>query len=63
LTDEQQKKYLEQGGIRCPYCNSVDITTTQPVQTDIGIAWQNICCNDCTEEWTDENTLTNVKPS
>jgi len=59
MTEEQKKKYLESGGVRCPYCNS-EYLTTYKMQTDISIAWQGVSCESCGEEWTDQYTLTGV---
>ena len=52
------KEYVEKGGVRCPYCNRTDIESDGVVNTDVGIAWQNMSCIDCNAEWTDEYSLT-----
>lgn len=51
--------YLQGGGVRCLYCGSESLTGTD-IRTDIGIAWQNISCDDCGEEWNDVYTLTGI---
>ena len=52
------KEYVEKGGLRCPYCNRSDIEGDLIVETDVGIAWQNMSCIDCNAEWRDEYSLT-----
>jgi len=55
-----EKKYLESGGNICPYCGSDDLNTGN-VQTDSGIAWQDVECDGCGSEWRDLYTLTGVE--
>ena len=59
LTNEQIQHYLENSD-RCPVCKSEDITG-QGVNTDIGIAWQDVSCNECCEQWKDVYTLTGIE--
>lgn len=51
-------QYAATGGNRCPYCNSADIGSEDTVQTEAGIAWQDVSCNSCGGRWQDEYTLT-----
>lgn len=51
-TAELQKKYLEQGGVRCPYCDSDNITGGS-FDTEFGEVYQKIWCEECHKEWTD----------
>ena len=57
-----EKDYVMRSGIPCPFCESEDVDTTGPVQTDIGVAWQPVFCNDCGKEWNDQYTLTGFAP-
>lgn len=52
-----QEMYLDEGGTRCPFCGSHDITGDD-VNIDAGSAWQDVFCNDCSSEWQDTYTLT-----
>lgn len=62
LTDEQVKKYLEEGGCTCPFCDDGDLEGG-PVQLDAGIAWQTMKCHNCNKSWDDMYTLTGVDDS
>lgn len=59
MTDEE---YIKSAGNKCPYCKSVEIETTCPVQTDDSCAWQNVKCNDCEYEWQDIYNLAGYQP-
>ena len=59
LTTEQIKKYVEEGGVSCPGCGSEDIVGGD-ISVDTGIASQEMSCNECDLEWTDQYTLTGV---
>ena len=52
MTKAQSDKYVENGGVRCPYCNSEDIEGGF-VETGEGRAWQKIKCNNCDYSWRD----------
>ena len=54
LTNDQ---YIQEGGTRCPFCGSHDIAG-QEINIDAGAAWQDVCCNECGNEWQDTYTLT-----
>ena len=56
-TPASQAMYIDEGGTRCPFCGSHDITGDE-VNIDAGTAWQDVFCNDCSEEWQDTYTLT-----
>lgn len=56
LTKEKATEYLQDGGVRCPYCGSDDLDTG-PMQTDVSTAWQSVTCASCDEEWTDRYDL------
>lgn len=59
LTQEQADKYLKNGGVRCPYCNSDDISGDS-VEVDIGSASQEMFCHDCNATWNDLYTLSGI---
>ncbi len=50
-------QYIKVGGTRCPFCESLDITGNE-VNIDAGVAWQDVYCNECHQEWQDTYTLT-----
>lgn len=52
-----EKEYAGTGGTICPVCESGNISTASPLDYDIGIAWQDVKCDDCGASWTDEYKL------
>ena len=58
VTEHQaaQNKYVEQGGLRCPKCDSVELEA-DTLEQDGSCAWQNITCHSCGASWTDEYQL------
>jgi transposase-like protein len=60
LTDEQRQNYLKQDGVRCPYCNTTDIESLGPAEVSSSGVFQDIHCNGCGRNWTDEYTLTGI---
>lgn len=61
LSDEKKKEYIYDGGVRCPYCQSDDITSMGPIHLDDGGAWQQIQCNSCNKRWTDIYSLSAIE--
>jgi len=59
LVDDEVKLYIEQGGVRCPFCGSDDLHTGR-LQTDAGIAWQRVECCSCEARWKDQYNLTDI---
>jgi hydrogenase maturation factor len=59
LTEVQIKKYVDGGGVRCPFCSGDDIVG-QSVQIEAGAAWQDMSCSDCNAVWTDSYKLVGV---
>lgn len=59
-TEEQKKRYLEIGGVRCLFCNSRDIEA-QPFQAEAGDVWTKVTCNACGKKWTDVYRLVDVE--
>lgn len=55
------KKYINEGGEFCPYCDS-DNLDSGDIHIDTGYASQEIWCRDCKEAWYDEYELVNVEP-
>jgi hypothetical protein len=60
LTDEQKEKYVTDGGVRCPYCDSGDIEGGY-IETDMGVAEQKIWCNQCGKRWWDYYNLSSIE--
>ena len=52
-------QYVLTLGLECPNCRSMEkMEIHGHVQTDGGIAWQNIECGDCGALWVDTYTMT-----
>ena len=52
-----QEEYVMQLGERCPECGSEDIRATEQVESCSRAAYQNVTCNVCGADWTDEYKL------
>lgn len=59
ITETQTKKYVAQGGVRCPVCNSENIEGSS-IEVDAGGAYQEMTCTDCGEEWQDVYRLIDI---
>jgi len=57
----KEKKYMDEGGNVCPYCESTDVKAFGQVQVDGASGYQSAMCNQCESEWTDVYTLTGVE--
>lgn len=60
VTELKLKRYLLNGGNKCPICGS-DSIEGGPVQVDDGIAWQEIVCAECGNNWNDLYKLSGVE--
>jgi transposase-like protein len=61
LTEKQRKRYVKQGGARCPVCRSDDIFGKEGFDFyDRGLL-QSCACSACGANWTDTYTLTGVE--
>jgi len=47
-----EKEYVANGGVLCPFCRSENITATEQIQGDDGIATGGVKCLDCGSTWT-----------
>jgi hypothetical protein len=59
FTAAQIEKYIAAGGVICPACGSDDIGGAS-IAIEAGCAFQNVSCNVCDAEWTDEYKLTGI---
>ena len=60
-TEEQKKKYMDNGGGICPKCGSTDISgSCFDVESELS-AWQPVVCNNCGEQWNDIYKLVDVE--
>ena len=59
LTEEMKAKYVENGGETCPFCGSIDIES-DTLSVDGNVAYANVLCENCNEEWIDVFTLTGI---
>ena len=53
------KKYLKNENY-CPFCGSRKIQAS-PIESDTGIAWADVWCDACDEEWRDLYNLVGVR--
>ena len=53
------KQYIENGGSHCPHCGSRSISGGH-VEILSNEAWQEVVCDECSQEWLDLYTLTGV---
>jgi len=62
LSDEAKKKYIKSGGVQCPYCDSPDIEGKglRYVSFTEDQAYEEVECNDCHKEWTDNYKLIGI---
>jgi len=56
-----KKRYLKQGGVRCPYCNGMNISARAADCEIPGALIQVVDCNDCEWTWEDTYKLTDVR--
>lgn len=59
LTKAAIKKYVDGGGLLCPYCGSNDISA-DGLEGDGPRAWSNTQCGKCHNEWVDLLELVDV---
>ena len=58
MYEKEREKYLKNPNI-CPFCESNDLDCGR-MEADSEIARQNVICNNCLAEWTDEYSLRGV---
>ena len=62
LTAEQKKKYLETGGIKCPFCGSAKFDGLEDFWTLEGVLFKwKTECRECKATWTEVYTLTGIE--
>lgn len=61
LIETAIQRYVANGGSRCPWCDSNNISADANVKVEGGSAWQTINCADCGQRWNDLYTLTGVE--
>ena len=54
-------RYVQQRGVRCPFCGSDDLDTVGRLQSDAGYAWQGVECANCGGKWADSYTLSGLE--
>ena len=61
MKKKNKQQYINEGGIKCPYCKSENLeshavlTTTEPL-----LMHQKVTCLLCKKTWLDVYTLTNI---
>ena len=45
------KQYAKEGGARCPFCLSEDISANEQVQMEGTVGWREIICETCSNSW------------
>ena len=61
ITAQEEKKYIERGGVKCPKCDSYDVEGKE-CDFDKGKMYQKVKCYNCNARWTDIYTLTGIYP-
>ena len=59
LSKVVKQQYLNEGGVRCPYCRSGDLEC-RPITINGNLAHQKVNCHTCGKTWLDIYTLTNI---
>ena len=59
INERQTKKYVAEGGIKCPVCGDDRIEGSH-IEIDAGGAWQEMTCTHCGEEWQDIYRLVDI---
>ena len=52
--------YIAEMGLHCPNCRSSKLNDTEPLDLELGVAYQHISCNDCGASWEDIYTLNGI---
>lgn len=47
---ERRVKYLSSSGVKCPFCDTTDISAS-PLEGDAGTAWADVVCRKCGNSW------------
>jgi len=58
LTEEQKKKYVDDGGVACPYCSGEELLH-EPSDEDVP-TYQRVECLGCGKVWSNEYSLTGI---
>lgn len=61
LNKPQKVHYVDIGGVRCPYCNSGNISPNGPMLGNVHGAQQKIVCLQCGRKWVDIYTLNDIE--
>lgn len=61
LDKSAKKRYINIDGVRCPYCNSYDISPSGPMLGNARGAQQKISCLQCGKKWRDLYTLNDIE--
>jgi len=56
-----EKKYLEHAGNICPFCEGTNINANDS-EFEEDCVFQNVNCDDCENEWTDQFKLIGAEP-
>jgi formate dehydrogenase maturation protein FdhE len=59
VTLEQERKYVEMKGTRCPYCGSMDISSDR-TEAAGNEAFSVVTCNCCGKKWMDVYKLIGI---
>lgn len=59
LTPEARQRYIESGGVSCPFCGTYNIEAEEVDYFDDCIE-QNVSCLDCGEQWLDIYKITDI---
>ena len=59
ITEQQIQTYINQGGVKCPYCSSDDIDVKFN-ELNYGLLTQIVVCHECKKEWQDVYKLQTI---
>jgi phage FluMu protein Com len=60
LTSEQIEYYLDNVGVRCPWCQSSNLDAASELDQDGVTCYQNVRCAACNKEWIDKYVLVGI---
>ena len=60
LTPEQEKQYIQGGGIKCPFCGSA-VETNGIAEINLTEAVQEVNCTKCKASWDDVYRLVELR--
>ena len=60
LTQKQANQYIQEGGIRCPYCGDAYIQITNH-DLQAGMVFYDVTCESCHHDWSESYKLVAIR--